>query len=57
MKFKELVDRLDPKSNKAEKMTLDKFMGLLSPSERKELKKAERERRKKIDSRSKKQKD
>lgn len=57
MKFQELVDHLDPKSNKAEKMTLDKFMGLLSPSERKELKKAERERRKKIDSRSKKQKD
>ncbi len=54
MKFDKMVDILDKKSTEPETMTLDRFMELLSPSEKKELKKAEEQSRKKSDSKRKK---
>ena len=57
MKFKELVDHLDAKPTKPESMTLDKFLDLLSPSEKAELEEAEKESRKKSGSEKRKQKD
>ena len=57
MKFKELVDHLDSKPKQPEKMTIDRFMDLLSPGEKAELKKAEKESREKGESKKRKQKD
>jgi hypothetical protein len=59
MKFKELVDHLDPKpkSKEPESMTLDKFMSLLNPTEKSELEKAEQESRKKSDQKKRKRKE
>jgi hypothetical protein len=57
MKFKELVDHLDSKPKEPETMTLDRFMSLLNPTEKKELKAAEKESRKKIEFKSSKRKD
>ena len=57
MKFKELVDHLDSKPKEPETMTLDKFMNLLSPSEKADLKKAEKESREKGKSKKRKQQD
>lgn len=49
MKFNELIDHLDSKPKKPESMTLQKFLSMLSPSEKAELKKAEKESRDKSD--------
>ncbi len=57
MKFQELIDHLDDKPKKPESITLNRFMSLLSPSEKKELKKAESESRKKSESDKEKQSD
>ena len=40
MKFDKLVDALDPKSEEPKSMTLDRFLSLLNPSEKKDLMKA-----------------
>jgi hypothetical protein len=50
MRFNQLVDALEPKSDEQETMTLDKFLGLLSPSDKKELEKAEKESKEKSES-------
>ena len=56
MKINELIDLLDSKPKKPESMSIDKFMSLLTPSEKDELKKVESEVRKKAESKKKKQK-
>jgi hypothetical protein len=56
MRFNQLVDALEPKSDEQETMTLDKFLGLLSPSEKKELENAKKESRKKSDPKNRDQK-